>query len=68
MELNETIIRLLNNRGIISEEDITEFLSDKPQKTYDPSLLDDISAGVDLILSEIRKGTKAVDPMNYLKK
>ena len=68
MELNETIIRLLNNRGIISEGDITEFLSDKPQKTYDPSLLDDISAGVDLILSEIRKGTKAVDPMNYLKK
>ena len=58
MELNETIIRLLNNRGIISEEDIAEFLSDKPQKTYDPSLLDDISAGVDLILSEIRKGTK----------
>ena len=58
MELNETIIRLLNNRGIISEGDITEFLSDKPQKTYDPSLLDDISAGVDLILSEIRKGTK----------
>ena len=58
MELNETIIRLLNNRGVISEEDIAEFLSDKPQKTYDPSLLDDISAGVDLILSEIRKGTK----------
>lgn len=58
MELNETIIRLLNNRGIISEGDITEFLSDKPQKTYDPSLLDDISAGVDLILSEIKKGTK----------
>lgn len=58
MELNQTILKLLNNRGIVSEEDIAEFLSDKPQRTYDPSLLDDISAGVDLILSEIKKGTK----------
>ena len=58
MKLNPTIIQLLNNRGITDEKEITEFLSEKPQKTYDPSLLDDISAGVDLILSEISKGTK----------
>ncbi|MGN0721690.1 MAG: single-stranded-DNA-specific exonuclease RecJ [Anaerovoracaceae bacterium] len=58
MKLNPTIIQLLNNRGITDEKDITEFLSEKPQKTYDPSLLDDISAGVDLILSEISRGTK----------
>ena len=50
MKLNPTIIKLLNNRGIVAEEDIEEFLSDKPQKTYDPSLLEDISAGVDLIV------------------
>ena len=58
MKLNPTIIKLLNNRGIVAEEDIEEFLSDKPQKTYDPSLLEDISAGVDLILSEIERGYK----------
>ena len=58
MKLNPTIIKLLNNRGIVAEEDIEEFLSDKPQKTYDPSLLEDISAGVDLILSEIERGSK----------
>ncbi len=42
----------------MSEEDIIEFLSDKPQKTYDPFLLPDMAAGVDLILSEVRKNSK----------
>ena len=35
-----------------------EFLSDKPRKTYDPFLLPDMEAGVDLILSEARSGSK----------
>lgn len=42
----------------MSEEDIIEFLSDKPQKTYDPFLLPDMAAGVDLILSEVKKDSK----------
>lgn len=58
MNINPIIKQLLKNRGIESEEDITEFLSDKPQKTYDPFLLPDMEAGVDLILSEIKKGSK----------
>ena len=58
MNLNPIFKKLLNNRGITSEEDIIEFLSDKPQKTYDPFLLPHMEAGVDLILSEIAKGTK----------
>ncbi|MBR6529425.1 MAG: single-stranded-DNA-specific exonuclease RecJ [Firmicutes bacterium] len=53
MNINPIIKNLLKNRGIESEEDILEFLSDKPQKTYDPFLLPDMEAGVDLILSEI---------------
>ncbi len=57
-ELTETIIKLLNKRGIVTESEIEEFLSDKPKKTYDPSLLNDIDAGVDLILSEIGRGAK----------
>lgn len=49
MEINPIIIQLLKNRGIDSEEEMLEFLSDKPQKTYDPFLLPDMEAGVDLI-------------------
>ena len=55
MNINPIIKNLLKNRGIESDEDIIEFLSDKPQKTYDPFLLPDMEAGVDLILSEIQK-------------
>ena len=55
MSINPIIKKLLNNRGIETEEDILEFLSDKPQKTYNPFLLPDMEAGVDLILSEIEK-------------
>lgn len=43
--LNPNILKLLNNRGIETEEEIEEFLSHKPQRTYDPSLLDQIEAG-----------------------
>ena len=53
MNINPIIKNLLKNRGIESDEDILEFLTDKPQKTYDPFLLPDMEAGVDLILSEI---------------
>ena len=48
----------MSKRGIVSDEDIIEFLSDKPQKTYDPFLLPNMEAGVDLILSEIEKNSK----------
>ncbi len=53
MELNPSVLEILKKRGIETEEEITEFLSDKPQKTYDPFLLHDMEAGVDLILSTI---------------
>ena len=56
--LNPNILKLLNNRGVETEEEIEEFLSCKPQRTYDPSLLDQIEAGVDLILSEIERGIR----------
>lgn len=55
MNINPIIKNLLKNRGIESDEDIIEFLSDKPQKTYDPFLLPNMEVGVDLILSEIQK-------------
>lgn len=59
MRTSEQIINeILNKRGICSEEELAEFLSDKPTKTYDPFLLDGVQEGVDLLLSEIGKGTR----------
>lgn len=58
MRLNSVVLELLNKRGISDADDIEEFLSDKPQKTYNPSLLDDIEAGVDLILAKISEGAR----------
>lgn len=54
----EILIRILEKRGVKTEEEISEFLSDKPQKTYDPFLLFNMGAGVDLLLSEVKAGTK----------
>lgn len=56
--INETIIKLLEKRGITSQEDIAEFLSDKPQRTHSAALLDDIEAGAELIISEAKKGSR----------
>lgn len=58
MKINPIIIELLKKRGITGEEDIREFLSDKPKKTYDPFLLPYMEAGVDLILSETKKNSR----------
>ena len=58
MKLEPKITELLYNRGIRSEEDIEEFLSERPQKTHDPFLLHNMEAGVDLILSAIEDGHK----------
>lgn len=56
MKISPVLVKILRNRGISSDEDIREFLSGLPQKTYDPFLLKDMEEGVDLILSYIRNG------------
>ena len=59
MKTAEEILKdILSKRGVSSEEDISEFLSDRPKKTYDPFLLLNMEAGVDLLLSEISSGKK----------
>ena len=57
-DINPIIRTLLNNRGIVTEDEVFEFLSDKPQKTYDPFQLLNMEAGVDLILAAIEQGKK----------
>ena len=37
-QINPIIVELLAKRGIRGEAEINEFLSEKPQKTYDPFL------------------------------
>jgi len=49
---------VLKERNIVGDEAVREFLSDRPQKTYDPFLLLNMEAGVDLLLSEINSGGK----------
>ena len=58
MQLNSAIKEILEFRGISAAEEVAEFLSDKPQKTYDPFLLLNMEEGVDLILSAIEEDRK----------
>ncbi|MCI5721383.1 MAG: single-stranded-DNA-specific exonuclease RecJ [Firmicutes bacterium] len=58
MNIHPKIKEILNNRGIAGDSEISEFLSDKPQKTYDPFLLLNMEEGVDLILSAIDEGER----------
>ncbi len=51
---NPIIIELLRQRGITQEADVMEFLSEKPQKFYDPFLLLGMKAGVDFIVSGLK--------------
>lgn len=60
MEIDILIKKLLADRGLISEEDISDFLSLKPRKTYDPLLLPDVEAGADLILQEVAEGSRVM--------
>lgn len=57
-QISETIIELLNKRGITGQEDIAEFLSPSPRRTYDPFLLKNMEEGVNLILEEAVKGAR----------
>ncbi|MDD6042883.1 MAG: single-stranded-DNA-specific exonuclease RecJ [Eubacteriaceae bacterium] len=58
MKIQPKLIQLLNKRGIVGDSEISEFLSDKPQRTYDPFLLLNMEEGVDLILSNIEDNGK----------
>ncbi len=57
-QINPIIIELLEKRGICGQAEIEEFLSEKPQKTYDPFLLPDMEAGVDFLLQAIHEKRK----------
>lgn len=57
-KIHPAVRKLLSKRGIESPEDIREFLSPKPKKTYDPFLLKDMKEGVELIGETAENGGK----------
>ena len=57
-ELHPLILELLEKRGVRSAEEVEEFLSNKPRTTYDPFLLLNMDAGVDIVLSAVSRGEK----------
>lgn len=57
-QINPIILEILNDRGYNSEEEIQEFLSMKPKKTYDPFLLLNMAEGVDLVLSAVENNER----------
>ena len=57
MRQAQTILReLLQQRGILAEDDIKEYLAERPKRTYDPFLMKNMQAAVDLILSAADQG------------
>lgn len=57
--IHEAILEILKSRGI-AEDEFEEFFSAKPQLAYDPFLLTNMRAGVDLLLKAIDSGKKIV--------
>ena len=49
---------ILTKRGITDEKDIEEYLSLKPQKTYDPFLMKGMEEATELILKTVSEGKK----------
>jgi single-stranded-DNA-specific exonuclease len=55
---NDIFKELLKKRGLVDNEEVEEFLSDRPQLTYDPFLMKNIDKGAEKILDSINKGKK----------
>jgi len=51
---------ILYLRGITEKEEIEEFLSDKPQKTYDPFLIKNMDTAVKRIKKHLKKNNKII--------
>ena len=56
--MKEITKRILEKRGIDTDEEREEFLSPRPKKNYDPLLLRGMREGVDMVLSAVDKGEK----------
>lgn len=57
-KLHPVLTEILRKRGCETQEDIAEFLSPLPRKTYDPFAMKGMREAVDLIVQFIREGRK----------
>lgn len=55
---NELILKLLAQRGITSGDDVREYLSPRPRRTYDPMLMKGMKDAVDVIEKAVRNGSR----------
>ncbi len=51
----DIVISLLEKRGIIGQESVEEFLSDRPQLTHDPFLMKNMKEAADRVLAALDK-------------
>jgi single-stranded-DNA-specific exonuclease len=56
---------ILRSKGITEKKDIEEFLSDKPQRTYDPFIIKNMTEAVGTIIRHITKGNRIVIAGDY---
>ena len=54
-EINEIVRQILEARGIVSDEDIEEYMSLRPQRTYDPFLMKGMNEAVGIIADAAEK-------------
>lgn len=54
-EINEIVRQILKARGIVSDEDIAEYMSVRPQRTYDPFLMKGMEEAVSIIADAAEK-------------
>ena len=60
MEISRIVREILEKRGITGEKEIEEYLSMKPQLTYDPFLMKGMKPAVDMIRDHISKGSMSL--------
>ena len=53
---DEIIRKILEVRGIVSEEDVREFLSERPKLTHDPLLIPGMEEGTEFLLGALSEG------------
>jgi len=58
LQPDEIIKKILEVRGIVSEEDIREFLSYKPKLTHDPMLMHGMAVGVEFLHRALTGGKR----------
>lgn len=55
-DIHPIVQKILIHKGITDIEEMNEFLSPKPQRTYDPFLMKNMGEVVDVVIDHIQKG------------